>query len=62
MYFDDHGVPHFHILSSDSNASVAIETLELLAGNVPADILKEAISWASKNKKLLHNTWKEYSL
>jgi len=47
MYFDDHGVPHFHIVSADENASVAIDTLEVLAGSVNKARLKEAKAWAS---------------
>jgi len=62
MYFDDHGIPHFHILSKNGNVSVAIDTMEVLAGSIPSSILKEAQAWASENKSLLHAKWKEFSL
>jgi len=61
MYFDDHGMPHFHIRSATGRASIAIDTLEVLAGNVPDKILKEAKAWALENKDVLHDIWKEYS-
>jgi len=62
MYFDDHGTPHFHILSNDGNVSVAIDTMKVLAGSLPPSVLKEAKAWASENKALLHTKWKEFSL
>jgi len=61
MYFDDHGVPHFHIVSADGNASIAIDTLEVLAGNIQASSLKEARAWAKDNKHVLNKAWKELS-
>ncbi len=32
MYYAEHDVPHFHALYAGQEASVAIETLEVLAG------------------------------
>jgi hypothetical protein len=32
MYYGDHGVPHFHVIAPDFKVSIAIETLEVLAG------------------------------
>jgi hypothetical protein len=32
MYYGDHGVPHFHVIAPDFNVSVAIASLEVLAG------------------------------
>jgi len=61
MYFDDHGLPHFHIVSADENASVAIDTLELLSGSVSKAKLKEAKAWAADNKQLLQHKWEEFS-
>ena len=61
MYFDDHGVPHFHIVSADENASVAIDTLEVLAGSVNKATLKEAKAWAAINKSMLQSKWEEFS-
>ena len=61
MYFEDHGVPHFHVVSADFRASIAIEDFTVLAGAVPAKAYKRATEWAAKNKPLLRRQWKEYS-
>ncbi|MDQ6979701.1 MAG: DUF4160 domain-containing protein [Mariprofundaceae bacterium] len=45
IYFDDHGTPYFHILMPTGKASVAIDSLDVLAGNVPPKVLKEARVW-----------------
>ena len=63
MYFDDHGVAHFHIITPEMAAKVTIESLEVIAGEVPPKILKEATEWAKErnNRKLLREKWKEFS-
>ncbi len=61
MYFEDHGVPHFHIVSADHYASIAIEDFTILAGDVPAKIYKQATAWAMKNRPLLRRKWKKFS-
>jgi Domain of unknown function (DUF4160) len=35
MYHREHGVPHFHALYGEHEASIAIETLDPLYGNLP---------------------------
>ena len=35
MYYAEHGVPHFHALYAGEEASIAIDTLEVLAGGLP---------------------------
>ena len=40
MYYAEHGVTHFHALYSGEDASVAIETLEVLAGSLPDRALR----------------------
>lgn len=61
MYFEDHGVPHFHIVAAAYSASIAIEDFAILAGGVPPRIYKLATAWAVENKPLLRRKWKEYS-
>ena len=33
MYYAEHGVPHFHAVYAGQDASVAIDSLEVLAGS-----------------------------
>lgn len=61
MYCDDHGMPHFHILTPDAEAKVAIDTLEVIAGNVDRRTLAAAKAWATENRALLHRRWNELS-
>ena len=59
IYAGDHAPPHFKIYGPGSNANVAIETLEVLAGKVDRKALREALDWASRaeNRALLRETW-----
>ena len=59
MYFDDHGLPHFHVIAGDDRASVLIESMTVIAGRVPSKALSEAITWAEEHRGLLNDAWKE---
>jgi hypothetical protein len=50
--------PHFHIhYKSEYRASYAIDTLELLAGEMPGKYEKPILDWASRKRKSLILTW-----
>jgi hypothetical protein len=57
MYYAEHGVPHFHALHAGREASVAIETLEVLAGSLPDRALRLVREWASLHRDELHLDW-----
>ncbi len=59
VYAGDHAPPHFKIYGPGSNANVAIETLEVIAGKADRKALREAVDWASRpeNRALLRSTW-----
>ena len=61
MYADEHPPAHFHVEFSDgTRCSVAIESLEILAGVVrPLRRLDESLTWAAANRELLGMLWKE---
>jgi Domain of unknown function (DUF4160) len=59
VYAGDHGVPHFHIESPGSRASVAIESLEVIIGTVPRKVLVAALEWALIHKGELLAKWEE---
>jgi len=60
IYAGDHAPPHFKIYGPGSNANVAIETLEIIAGKADRKALREALEWASRpeNRALLRATWR----
>jgi uncharacterized protein DUF4160 len=41
----------------DGRASISIDTLEVIIGNLPSDILTEARAWAKKNGELILSEW-----
>ncbi len=59
VYGREHGVPHFHIEGAGFRCSVAIASLEVIVGHVPAPVLRAAKEWAGVNKALLAATWQE---
>ncbi|MBI4196728.1 MAG: DUF4160 domain-containing protein [Deltaproteobacteria bacterium] len=58
MYYQDHAPPHFHVRYGDSRASISVETLEILEGNLPSRILSLVLEWASLHRKELFEDWK----
>lgn len=57
----DHFPPHFHVIFRDGQrCSLAIATLEIIAGSVtPAKRINEAMKWAKENRNLLQAKWEE---
>jgi hypothetical protein len=38
MYFDEHNPPHFHVRYNEYRASIEIQTLNVVAGAIPAKV------------------------
>ena len=57
MYYAEHGVPHFHAIYAGEDASIAIETLEILAGSLPDRALRLVREWARLNGDELRLNW-----
>lgn len=56
----NHDRPHFHIhYKTEHAASYAIDTLELLAGDMPKKYEKPILQWASRKQKSLLSTWND---
>jgi hypothetical protein len=53
MFWDEHNPPHFHDRYRQLNAAIAIDSLEVLEGNLPPRVLGLVIEWASQHKKEL---------
>ena len=57
MYYAEHGVPHFHALYAGDDASIAIDSLEILAGSLPDRAMRLVREWASLHRADLEANW-----
>ena len=58
MYFDDHNPPHFHALYGEHEAQIAIETLEILEGELPRRATVLVKEWAQLHQGELRENWR----
>ena len=58
MYYAEHGVPHFHALYAGQDASIAIESLEVLGGSLPDRALRLVREWAKIHRAELEDDWR----
>jgi len=58
MYYAEHGVPHFHALYAGHDASIAIESLEVLGGSLPDRALRLVREWAKLHRAELEDDWR----
>jgi len=61
IYADDYTPPHFHVRGTHSNAQVRIDTLEVTAGTISRRDRSEAIAYATVNRDLLIEKWREFN-
>ena len=57
MYYREHGVPHFHAAYAGDRATIAIETLEILAGSLPDRAFRLVHEWAELHRGKLQANW-----
>jgi hypothetical protein len=57
MCFNDHNPPHFHVEYGEHEASITINGLSILDGNLPSRILGYVVEWASMHKQELMENW-----
>jgi hypothetical protein len=62
MYFSDHAPPHFHAVYAAEEAVVAIETGEVIRGEIPERALRLVREWASIHKDELTANWERIQL
>jgi hypothetical protein len=46
MYFADHAPPHFHALYAEFEALIAIQTFEVVRGELPGRAKALVLEWA----------------
>jgi hypothetical protein len=57
MYFDEHGIPHFHAERGEHTAVISIAPTELLAGSLPKRDLRLVLAWAQLHESELLANW-----
>lgn len=57
MFADDHNPPHFHIVTPQYQALVALSSMSIIAGETDRRSLDIALGWAQENKALLQQEW-----
>ncbi len=57
MYCRDHGVPHFPAVYAEYNGVFAIETLEMIEGDLPSRARKLVAEWAHMYRDDLRVMW-----
>lgn len=59
MYFNEHGVPHFHAVYAEFNGVFDIRTLEMIEGDLPGRAQKLIRDWAKRYQEELLKMWKK---
>ncbi len=57
MYYRDHAPPHFHAIYGESEATMAIETGEVLEGRLPRRARTLVSEWAEAHRDELQRCW-----
>lgn len=57
MYYSDHAPPHFHAASGGAEASLLIETLEILEGSLPGRVVRLVVRWGRIHQAALVANW-----
>jgi hypothetical protein len=57
MYFREHGVPNFHAVYGEFNGVFAIETLEIIEGDLPQRAQRMVLEWARQHHAALLEMW-----
>jgi len=58
----NHVIPHIHAVYGEYEISIAIETQEILAGNLPKKKFGFAQQWVREHKDRLMNDWKNIAI
>lgn len=57
MYYREHGVPHFHARYGEYEASISIDSLEVLGGSLPGRALRLVMQWGDLHQEELLMNW-----
>jgi len=57
MFYNEHNPPHFHARYGSQKVVIAIRTLSVLEGKLPARALGMVVEWASQHQAELRENW-----
>jgi hypothetical protein len=57
MYYRDHAPPHFHAQYGGSEAEIGIDSLNIIAGDLPTRARRLVEEWAEKHRSELRENW-----
>ena len=58
MFFGDHAPPHFHAIYGDFQATVHIDRLAVIEGELPRRALELVLDWAELHRGELLENWR----
>jgi hypothetical protein len=58
MFYNDHPPPHFHARYGEFEATVGIETLDVIEGELPSRALSFVREWAIMHREELRDNWR----
>jgi hypothetical protein len=58
MYFNDHAPPHFHARYGEFEATISLETLDVIEGQLPGRGLSLVREWAMIHREELLEDWR----
>lgn len=61
LYYEDHGVPHFHAISPDFDFKFAIADCSVISGNgqIKGRDLAAIRAWAQAHRTALYSNWEK---
>ncbi len=57
MFYNDHEPPHFHAIYAEFRASITIETMEAIQGELPRRAMALVREWAAAHQDELSDNW-----
>ena len=57
MYFNDHDPPHFHVRYGEHRATMQIDPLQILRGELPSRVQALVTGWAHMHASELRENW-----
>ena len=59
MFYNDHNPPHFHVIYQENEATMDINTLEILNGFIPKRAKLLVVEWAIEHREELTTNWEK---
>jgi hypothetical protein len=59
MYYGDHAPAHFHAFYQGHEVMIAIESMEVIAGDLPRRALELVFDWTELHRQELMENWQK---